>query len=92
MSRKLTISEALEYLQQLSEDESENCNDEEFLSSDDEFVVSNAEKASSDSEDNLSDSCKIPACGSKENVSTDTECKQSSKQGFSNKRKNIIGP
>ncbi|GFX59399.1 hypothetical protein TNCV_4793351 [Trichonephila clavipes] len=36
--RKLTVSEALEYMRQLSENESENDNDEEIVFRDDENV------------------------------------------------------
>ncbi|GFX42389.1 hypothetical protein TNCV_1519531 [Trichonephila clavipes] len=51
--RKLIVSEALKYMRQLSENESENDNDEEIVSSDDECVPPDEENISSD-EDTVS--------------------------------------
>ncbi|GFU85105.1 hypothetical protein TNCV_1553681 [Trichonephila clavipes] len=51
--RKLTVSEALEYMCQLSENESENDNDEEITFSDDEYACSDEKNISSD-EDTVS--------------------------------------
>ncbi|GFU00334.1 hypothetical protein TNCV_4258781 [Trichonephila clavipes] len=48
-----TVSEALEYIRQLSENESENDNDEEIVFSDDEYVPPDEENIPSD-EDNVS--------------------------------------
>ncbi|GFX61980.1 hypothetical protein TNCV_276281 [Trichonephila clavipes] len=45
--RKLTVSEALEYMRQLSENESENNGEEEYVFSDDEYVPPNEENISS---------------------------------------------
>ncbi|GFW28502.1 retrovirus-related Pol polyprotein from transposon opus [Trichonephila clavipes] len=44
--RKLTVSEALEYMRQLSENESENDNDEEIVFSDDEYLPPDEENIS----------------------------------------------
>ncbi|GFW87563.1 hypothetical protein TNCV_4485281 [Trichonephila clavipes] len=44
---KLTVSEALEYMRQLSENESEKDNDEEITFSDGEYVSSDEENISS---------------------------------------------
>ncbi|GFX61712.1 hypothetical protein TNCV_2591551 [Trichonephila clavipes] len=46
--RKLTVSEAFEYMQQLSEKESENDDDEEIVFSEDEYVPSDEENIFSD--------------------------------------------
>ncbi|GFY20129.1 uncharacterized protein TNCV_2148221 [Trichonephila clavipes] len=51
--RKLTVSEALDYMRQLSENESENDNDEKIVFSDDEYLPPNEENISSD-EDTVS--------------------------------------
>ncbi|GFY35849.1 hypothetical protein TNCV_4842251 [Trichonephila clavipes] len=64
--RKLTVSEALQYRQQLSENESENGNDEEIVFSNDEYVPPDEENISSD-EDTVS---KFPVrCTSRKNTS-----------------------
>ncbi|GFW34598.1 hypothetical protein TNCV_952261 [Trichonephila clavipes] len=46
--RKLTVIEALKYMRQLSENESENDNDDEIVYSDDEYVPSDEKNIPSD--------------------------------------------
>ncbi|GFT61787.1 hypothetical protein TNCV_3862211 [Trichonephila clavipes] len=46
--RQLSVSEALEHMQQLSENESENKNDEEIVFRDDEYVPPDEENISSE--------------------------------------------
>ena len=77
--RNLTISEALEYMRHLSENESKNKNDEEIVSSDDEYMPPDEENISSD-EDTVSN---FPVqCTSRKTFS-------GKKKQFVNKRKKL---
>ncbi|GFW58816.1 hypothetical protein TNCV_4046551 [Trichonephila clavipes] len=65
--RKLTVSEALEYMQQFFENESENDNDEEIVFSDDEYVPPDEENifSNEDTVSNFPVQCTITKTTSK---------------------------
>ncbi len=88
--RKLTISEALQYMQQLSDDESENGSCEDIVFSDEEYVPLNQECLSTDDDEDDDDKVSVSdvtvfsePCRNKENTPPER------KKQRPNKRKNM---